>query len=101
MFCKIRDVRAKVNNAPKDYNYTKNMTEQVRKLKAKQQEEDRQILIETENRRLLERISSIIKRKKKDSSFSDTSSVISGRSGSSSVKSLNKNYRLEQTRQIN
>lgn len=91
MFCRIRDARPQITNVAKER--PRVMSNEIRKLKAKQLEEDRQIVIETENRRLLERISSIIKRKRKDSKFSDTSSVISGHSSTSSQKSLNKGFR--------
>ena len=73
MFCKIRDAKAHIDNVAKTQ-LTK-MPDEIRRLKAKQLEEDRQIQIETENRRLIEKISSIINRKKKEDKFSDTSSV--------------------------
>ena len=63
MFCKIRDVRPQVDTLKREP--PRGANHEVRRLKAKQQQEDRQIVIETENRRLLERISSIITRKKK------------------------------------
>ena len=51
MFCKIRDVRPQVDTVGREL--PRGMNNEVRKLKARQQEEDRQIVIETENRRLL------------------------------------------------